>query len=367
LNNNPTIKPPPFINIEGLAKKLEHNTDSMFNSISRGIRRTFTQSLNPFSTITSNTPTLPPTQLKKGGLSLKLPFGKKTPAEKPVTNVADKAPLPARISKFSPLNEATRTATGQYIDSIKGALQVKINAMNFSNSIKMRFEADANNLRTTLLYCVIDLFDKSFYMFLNKLFEKDILEERPKPPPEPNAVSAKIPIKDLIVNDVIYRMFLLKMIADINDEKNKVNEEILHKYVTMVSDINSDDIDELSNLPSLKATVDATISGSFSDTSAEEMASNAARNRNNYKGINSKLIKKNTHDIALALQMKSKQGGSGRANAVVSHRGTKKRGRKGILYRKSKRAKEQSRMRERSMILTRKTHKRHYSRFTRKK
>lgn len=343
LSTNPTIKPPPFINVEGLANKIEYTNYSLLNSIKTRMfdriqrYKDFVLSTVPF-TISSQTNlggalTVPKVSDPKKKMSAlpNMPFGKKKANTNEISqqviseSITEKTLVPSKFSKYSPINESTKTKTGKYILSIMGVVQNEINNMNFSDSIKIRLNADADDLRSTLLYCIIELVDNTFSDFLNRLFENDMLDVQPIPTPETPPVSAKIPPKEMIISHALYRLFFLKMVKDMNSDENKVSEEILHRAIQMVSDINTG----TDNTPN---------------------------------------IKNNTTDIARTLLFMRKQKGGGR-----NRRYTKKRGH--TKSRKSKKIRVSMKNRRRSTVHgytnitsdTRKSQYRGRDRFTRKK
>lgn len=268
LKTDVSIKPPSFINLEGIANKLRHQAVSLFNTFKRRIHKkavphTNTNPIAPAVAAVSNNSLIDVPTIPTVGGAIQMPAMKapkmpsmfssnKTKTEQ-LSEESDinsiQAPVPSEFSKYSPINQGTKLKTGKYIDSIKGFVQTKINNMNFSDVIKRRFDADANDLRMTLLYCIFELIDTHFCEFLLVLFKNDIADVSPIPKPEPNAIASKIPQKEFIVNDVLYKMFLLKMISDINNPENKLNEEILNKYIYMVSQINTT---SSNNTPNIK-------------------------------------------------------------------------------------------------------------------
>jgi hypothetical protein len=337
LSTHPTIKPPPFINVEGLANKLEHANYSLMNSIKT---RMFDRIQRYKDFVLSTVPSTFYPQKDRGGARTipkmpafpKTPFGKKQAKTNEISEqviseaITEEAPVPSKFSKYSPINESTKTTTGKYILSIMGVVQNEINNMNFSDSIKIRLNADADDLRSTLLYCIIELVDNTFSDFLNRLFENDMLDVQPIPTPDPPPVSAKIPSKEMVISNTLYRLFFLKMVKDMNSNENKVSEEILRRAIQMVSDINT---------------------GTY----------------------NAPNIKNNTTDIARTLLFMRKQKGGGRTR----RRYTKKR--RHTKSRKSKKIRVSMNNRRRSTVHgytnissdTRKNQYRGRDRFTRKK
>jgi hypothetical protein len=288
LTRNSSIKPAPFINMESIANKMRHRTVKLYNSINlrfNDIRSSYSNNIESILTaLSTNLFPKPPAIGQTGGIKIGLPklpsvskvpnvpgalsapkksmfklpsFSKKKEVTPAVESGIDdiKAPVPSEFSKFSPNYEATKLKTGKYIENIKGLVQTKINGMNFSDNIKRRFAADANDLRMTLLYCFFELVDSHFADFLQVLFENDIADVQPIAEPEPNAIASEIAEKENIISAGLYKMFLRKMINDINNSENKINEEILIKYVSMVSEINVSDNSNTQNVIDISRTL----------------------------------------------------------------------------------------------------------------
>jgi hypothetical protein len=98
---------------------------------------------------------------------------------------------------------------------------------------------DADELRITLLFCVLEMFKgNSFRLILNKLLqENDILKQPDDTTPTPP--QADPDDSKLIANDVIMNLFLQKLTDDLNNPKNKFSEEVISKYTNLITGLST--------------------------------------------------------------------------------------------------------------------------------
>jgi len=143
-------------------------------------------------------------------------------------------------SYLDPQNRYVETVVKDYVGSVISSVKKKVYTYDLYKYVKTRMNTDADELRITLLFCVLEMFkENSFRLFLNKLLqENDILKQpgdaTPPPPPQANPDDSK-----LIANDVIMNLFLQKLTDDLNNPENKFSEEVTSKYTNLITGIST--------------------------------------------------------------------------------------------------------------------------------
>jgi hypothetical protein len=139
-------------------------------------------------------------------------------------------------SYLDPQNRYVETVIKDYIGSVISSVKKKVYTYDVYKYVKPRLSADADDLRTALLVCVLEMFnEKSFRMFLNKLLQdNDILKQPSDNPPSP---ASAVDDNKLVGNDTIYKLFLQKLTDDLNKPENKFSVEVIGKYANLISGI----------------------------------------------------------------------------------------------------------------------------------
>jgi hypothetical protein len=141
---------------------------------------------------------------------------------------------------LDPQNRYVETVIKDYVGSVISSVKKKVYTYDLYQYVKPRLTADADDLRTTILVCVLEMFHgNSFRMFLNKLLQDNDILKQPKDTNTSTTQEASDSDNDLIANDVIFKMFLHKLTDDLSKPANKFNAEVIGKYVNLISGISS--------------------------------------------------------------------------------------------------------------------------------
>ena len=142
-------------------------------------------------------------------------------------------------SYLDPQNRYVETVVKDYVGSVISSVKKKVYTYDLYKYVKPRMNTDADELRITLLFCVLEMFKgNSFRLFLNKLLQENAILKQPgdatPPPPQADPDDSK-----LIANDVIMNLFLQKLTDDLNNPENKFSEEVISKYTNLITGIST--------------------------------------------------------------------------------------------------------------------------------
>jgi len=143
-------------------------------------------------------------------------------------------------SYLNPQNRYVETVIKDYVGSVISSVKKKVYTYDVYQYVKGRLSVDADDLRTTILVCVLEMFKgKSFRMFLNKLLQDNDILKQPKDTATSTSQEASKSDNDLVANDVIFKLFLKKLTEDLNNPANKFSAEVVGKYTNLISGIST--------------------------------------------------------------------------------------------------------------------------------
>ena len=139
-------------------------------------------------------------------------------------------------SYLDPQNRYVETVIKDYVGSVISSVKKKVYTYDVYKYVKPRLAVDADDLRTALLVCALELFNgKSFHMFLTKLLQdNDILQQ---PAGNSSPPTSAVDDNKLVGNDIIFHLFLQKLTDDLNKPANKFSVEVIGKYTNLISGI----------------------------------------------------------------------------------------------------------------------------------
>jgi hypothetical protein len=166
-------------------------------------------------------------------------------------------------SYLDPQNRYVETVIKDYVGSVISSVKKKVYTYDVYQYVKPRLTVDADDLRTTILFCVLEMFKgKSFRLFLNKLLQNnDILKQPANNSQTTPQTSASD--NDFVANDIIFKLFLHKLTDDLNNPVNKFSAEVIGKYANLISGIGTPKDTEDEVAKALQANVRKTGGGRY--------------------------------------------------------------------------------------------------------
>ena len=139
-------------------------------------------------------------------------------------------------SYLDPQNRYVETVVKDYVGSVISSVKKKVYTYNVYESVKTRLKTDADELRTSILVCVLEMFNgKSFRVFLTKLLqENDIVNQDPG---KTTRATFDADENQMVGNDIMLKLFLQKLTDELNNPANKFSEEVIGKYANLISEI----------------------------------------------------------------------------------------------------------------------------------
>lgn len=206
---------PKIESVNGIDLKRTHNYMKQLNS---GLmQKYFKGGLNPMTDMTS---------AMSGATNMVVPDILSQTVKQPVSSYLD------------PQNRYVETVIKDYVGSVISSVKKKVYTYDVYQYVKGRLSVDADDLRTTILVCVFEMFNrKSFRMFLNKLLQDNDILKQPKDTSTTQETSETD--NDLVANDVILKLFLHKLTDDLNKPANKFSAEVIGKYTNLISGIST--------------------------------------------------------------------------------------------------------------------------------